>query len=72
MADAPPPWRATSRLKAGVLGGLKAACAAGGWFGEEGENKSRPSGFDVNLLPAKIGLDNGVHFSTQRELKRGA
>jgi len=32
MADAPPPWRAASRLMAGVLGGLKAACAAGGWF----------------------------------------
>jgi len=32
MADAPPPWRATSRLMAGVLGGLKAASAAGGWL----------------------------------------
>jgi len=32
MADAPPPCGAASRLMAGVLGGLKAACAAGGWF----------------------------------------
>jgi hypothetical protein len=62
MADAPPPWRATSRLMAGVLGGLKAACAAGGWFRKTLENGSRYSGFDINLLPAKIGLDNGVHF----------
>jgi hypothetical protein len=50
---------------AGVLGGLKAACAAGGWFGNTHENGSRYSGFDVNLLPAKIGLDNGVHFRTR-------
>ena len=35
MADAPSPWGATPRLMAGVLGGLKAACAAGGWFGDE-------------------------------------
>ena len=47
---------------AGVLGGLKAASAAGGWFGESHENESRWSGSDVNLLLAKIGLDNGVHF----------
>jgi hypothetical protein len=68
MADAPPPWRATSRLMAGVLGGLKAACAAGGWFGKTRENRSRYSGFDVNLLPAKIGLDNGVHFPLRPQL----
>jgi len=47
MADAPPPWRATSRLMAGVLGGLKAASAAGGWFGKEQDNESRQSGFEA-------------------------
>lgn len=30
MATEPPPWRATPRPLAGVLGGLTAACAAGG------------------------------------------
>jgi len=47
MADAPPPWRATARLMAGVLGGPKAASAAGGWFGEEHDNESRQSGFEA-------------------------
>jgi len=31
MAGKPPPCRATSRPMAGVLGGLTAACAAGGY-----------------------------------------
>jgi hypothetical protein len=31
---------------AGVLGGLKAACAAGGWNGGERENETRSSGFE--------------------------
>jgi hypothetical protein len=31
---------------AGVLGGLKAACAAGGWYGGEREKKTRRSGFE--------------------------
>jgi len=31
MADQAPPW-ATPGPMAGVLGGLQAACAAGGWL----------------------------------------
>jgi hypothetical protein len=30
---------------AGVLDGLKAACASGGWFGNERENETRRSDF---------------------------
>jgi hypothetical protein len=43
---------------AGVLGGLRAACAAGGWW----PWKVLPIGSDASLLPLKIGLDNGGHF----------
>jgi len=58
MAGAPP-WRATSRLMADVLGGLEAAC---GWFGDERKNEIDGLLSKLNLLPPKIGLDNGVHF----------
>jgi hypothetical protein len=52
------PQRATPRSVAGVLGGQKAACAAGGWW----PWKVLPIGSDASLLPLKIGLDNGGHF----------